>query len=277
MRQQFDLVCIGTGSAASTVASRCRAAGWSVAIIDKRPFGGTCALRGCDPKKVLVGAADVVDWVRRMKGNGVAAHELRIDWPELMRFKRTFTDPAPQAKENSFHKAGIATFHGLARFTGANALEVNNDVLEAKHIVIAAGMKPARLGIPGADLVTISDRFLELETLPPRIIFIGGGYISMEFAHVAAIAGAQVTIVHRGPLPLEGFDPDLVTMIVTGLRERGVDVQLNASVEAVESRQCVAPDRFAWFGQAHVRGGNDRPRCRPRSRNRRSEPRGREY
>ena len=87
MAQQFDLVCIGTGSAASTVASQCRAAGWSVAIIDKRPFGGTCALRGCDPKKVLVGAADVVDWARRMQGKGLGDDGVRIDWPELMRFK----------------------------------------------------------------------------------------------------------------------------------------------------------------------------------------------
>src|SRR5216117_3911275 len=102
MAQRFDLICIGTGSAASTVASRCRAAGWTVAIIDKRPFGGTCALRGCDPKKVLIGAADVADWARRMKGQGVRVNEIQIDWPELMRFKRTFTDPAPQAKENGF-------------------------------------------------------------------------------------------------------------------------------------------------------------------------------
>ena len=235
MTQQFDVVCIGTGSAASTVASRCRAAGWTVAIIDKRPFGGTCALRGCDPKKVLVGAADVIDWARRMRGRGVQAEQLRIDWAELMQFKRTFTEPTPQAKENHFRKAGIATFHGPARFTGANTLEVNGDALQSKHVVIATGAKPAALAIPGEDLVTISDEFLELETFPPRIIFIGGGYISMEFAHVAAIAGAQVTIVHRGPRPLEGFDPDLVTMIVAGLRDRGVDVQLSASVEAIES------------------------------------------
>src|SRR5438552_11825034 len=147
MAQRFDLICIGTGSAASTVASRCSAAGWSVAIVDKRPFGGTCALRGCDPKKVLVGAADVVDWARRMNSSGVRANELRIDWPELMRFKRTFTDPTPAARENSFRKAGILTFHGSARFTGSNSLEVGTELLEAKHIVIAPGMKPAPLGI----------------------------------------------------------------------------------------------------------------------------------
>src|SRR5947207_10573465 len=111
MAQRFDLICIGTGSAASTVASRCRAAGWSVAIIDKRPFGGTCALRGCDPKKVLVGAADAVDGARRLKAKGVGGSGVEIQWPALMRFKRTFTEPAPEAKENSFRKAGIAMFH----------------------------------------------------------------------------------------------------------------------------------------------------------------------
>jgi glutathione reductase (NADPH) len=233
-KHQFDLLCIGTGTAASTVASRCRAAGRTVAVIDKRPFGGTCALRGCDPKKVLVGAADVVGWARRMRLNGVRSGELRIDWPELMRFKRTFTDPTPAAREEGFRKAGITPFHGAARMTGMKTVQINDDLLDAERIVIAAGMKPARLGIPGEDLITISDQFLELETLPERIIFVGGGYISMEFAHLAAIAGAKVTIVHRGSRPLEGFDADLVAMIVAGLRDIGVDVELHASVEAVE-------------------------------------------
>ena len=236
MTQHFDLVCIGTGSGASTAASRCRAAGWTVAIIDKRPFGGTCALRGCDPKKVLVGAADVVDWARRMNGKGVDEKGMRIAWPELMQFKRTFTEPTPQARENGFRKAGIAIFHGPARFTGPTSLQVGGDALEAKHIVIAPGQKPATLGIPGEDRLVISDQFLELDALPPRIIFIGGGYISMEFAHVAAVAGAQITIVHRGTRPLEGFDPDLVAMVVAGLGEKGVNLQLNARAEAVETR-----------------------------------------
>jgi glutathione reductase (NADPH) len=97
MSRKFDLVVIGTGSAASTVAHECRSAGWEVAIVDSRPFGGTCALRGCDPKKVLVGATEVVDWVRRMNGRGVRADDARIDWAELMRFKRSFTDPVPMA------------------------------------------------------------------------------------------------------------------------------------------------------------------------------------
>ena len=84
----YDLIVIGTGVAASTVAWECHSAGWKIAIIDSRPFGGTCALRGCDPKKVLVGAAEVIDWNHRMGDKGIYnTKDIHIKWPELMRFK----------------------------------------------------------------------------------------------------------------------------------------------------------------------------------------------
>src|SRR5919108_1692776 len=93
----FDLIVIGTGAGGSGAAYRCRRAGWRVAVIDDLPFGGTCALRGCDPKKVLVGAADLVAWSNRMQGLGLRRSTV-IDWPTLMRFKRRFTDPVPSAR-----------------------------------------------------------------------------------------------------------------------------------------------------------------------------------
>ncbi|HYR84796.1 MAG TPA: NAD(P)/FAD-dependent oxidoreductase [Terriglobia bacterium] len=233
MEHKFDLVVIGTGTAASAVASRCRAAEWSVAIIDKRPFGGTCALRGCDPKKVLVGAADVVKWARRMKGKGINTGDLHVDWQELMAFKKTFTEPYPAQKEAQFQKSGIAMFKGVARFVRHNRLQVGADTLEARYFVIATGMKPALLGIPGADLAITSDAFLELENLPRRVLFIGGGYISFEFAHVSAAAGAETTIVHRGPRALTGFDPDLVGMLVDDMKDSGIRIELNTRAEAI--------------------------------------------
>jgi glutathione reductase (NADPH) len=234
MTKKFDLVAIGTGSGALAVASRCRAAGWQVAIVDSRPFGGTCALRGCDPKKVLVGAAEVIDWAHRMKGRGIGGDQLRIDWQELMRFKRSFTEPVAKRREEGLVKSGIAAFHGRARFVGPNAVQVGEDVLEGRHVVIATGQKPADLKILGAEHLTTSDQFLELDELPKRILFIGGGYIAFEFAHVAARAGAQVTIVHRGPRPLPLFDPDLVDQVVESTRGLGVDVQLGTEVVGVE-------------------------------------------
>src|SRR5690348_7836484 len=195
--RKLDVVVIGTGEAASAVASRCRSAGWQVAVIDSLPFGGTCALRGCDPKKVLVGAADVIDWTRRMQGKGIATQSTRIDWPALMRFKRTFTDPVPESRQHGFDEAGIATFHGRARFVDRTRLQVNENVLSAHFVHIAAGARPAALHIDGEDQLITSDQFLDLDELPKRITFAGGGYISFEFAHLAARAGAEVRIIHR--------------------------------------------------------------------------------
>jgi len=169
MTRKFDVVVIGTGEAASPVTSQCRSAGWEVAVIDSRPFGGTCALRGCDPKKVLVGAAEAVDWVRRMKGKGIRAEEICIDWQQLMRFKRSFTEPVPRNREEEFAKAGIAAFHGRARFAGPSWVQVNDEVLEGRYVVIAAGQKPADLKIAGTEHLTTSERFLELDELPKRI------------------------------------------------------------------------------------------------------------
>jgi glutathione reductase (NADPH) len=234
MTRQFDVIAIGTGSAASAVASRCREAGWQVAIVDSRPFGGTCALRGCDPKKVLVGAAEVIDWARRMQGKGIRAEKLHIDWAELMRFKRSFTDLVSKRREDEFAKASISAFHGRARFVSATTVQVGEETLEGRHVVIAAGMAPTDLEIPGAEHLTTSDQFLELNELPRRILFIGGGYIAFEFAHVAARAGAQVTILHRGPRPLALFDPDLVDQLVERTRELGIDVRLGTEAIGIE-------------------------------------------
>lgn len=234
MVKKFDLIVIGTGTAGSTVAYTSRRAGWNVAIIDSRPFGGTCALRGCDPKKVLVGLAELVDWKRRMEGKGIRGNEIRIDWPSLMQFKKKFTEPVPQNREEGFKTAGIKAFHGTARFIDKNTLEVNKEILSAKYIIIAAGAKPMKLNIPGAEYLTISDEFLELGELPKRIVFVGGGYISFEFAHIARRAGAEVQILHQGSRPLEGFDPDLVGKLFDGTKELGIDIQLDTSVEAIE-------------------------------------------
>lgn len=236
MTKKLDLIVIGTGSAASTVAYKCRSEGWEVAVIDSRPFGGTCALRGCDPKKVLVGAAELIDWNNRMQGKGISSGGIQINWSDLIRFKRTFTEPVPENREKAFTKAGISTFHGRARFADSNKIKVGDHTLTGRYVLIASGAKPARLNIPGEELLTTSDKFLELDVLPKNIIFVGGGYISFEFAHIAARAGANIKILHRSDRPLAGFDPDLVNRLVKASRQIGVAIQLNTAVEAVEKK-----------------------------------------
>ena len=242
----FDLIVIGTGTAASTTAHECSSEGWKVAIIDSLSFGGTCALRGCDPKKVLVEAAKVIDSAQRHQNNGVlGSDKVHIKWSDLIRFKRTFTEPFPKHREEGYKKAGIVPFHGHARFIGSNAVRVEgedkgnnnkNTVLNGKKILVATGAKPMQLNIPGAVNITTSDQFLEFgeDHLPDRIVFVGGGYISFEFAHIAARTGAKVTILHRGKQPLEHFDPDLVNLLVQRSRDIGIDIHLQSAVEKID-------------------------------------------
>lgn len=241
--KMFNIIVIGTGVAASTVAWECHSAGWKTAVIDSRPFGGTCALRGCDPKKVLVSVAELIDWARRMQDKGVSRKvttEISLDWGQLMQFKRTFTEPVPKDREDSFNKAGIATFHGNARFTGPNTIRITNEgnssdqTITSENILIATGSKPAKLNIIGEENVVTSDQFLDLDKLPENITFIGGGYISFEFAHLAARAGSNVTILHRGKVPLAGFDLDLVNILLKRTNEVGINVKLETSVTKVD-------------------------------------------
>ena len=234
MERRFDLVVVGTGIT-SAVATRCREAGWRVAVVDSRPFGGTCALRGCVPKKILVGAAEAVHHARDMATIGVPAASLTIDWPALMRFKRSLIDPTPQRTEQAWAKIGVEQFHGRARFVDSTTLAVGDDRLIGRRVLIAAGAMPAPLKFPGADRLTTSEEFLNLDRMPARIVFVGGGYVSFEFAHVAARAGADVTIVHRGPRPLEGFDPDLVDLLVRRMHELGIRVEVETEVLGVDS------------------------------------------
>src|SRR5438270_3403144 len=229
-----DVIVLGTGSAAQSVAYPCREAGWSVVVVDDHPFGGTCQLRGCDPKKVLVGVADLVDWSHRMQGQGVSAPGLSTSWPDLMRFKRTFTDPVPEQNEQSFAQAGISTRHGRAHFVDRTSVQVGEDTLVGRHVVIATGACHADLRIPGEDLLTTSTQFLDLDSLPRRIVFVGGGYIAFEFGHIAARAGGQVQVLHRGSRPLQKFGPDLVAMLVQASRELGIEVHVNRAVTAIE-------------------------------------------
>ncbi len=229
----LDLLIVGTGPAASRVAESVPD-GWRAAICDARTFGGTCALRGCNPKKALVSAAETVDRARRMRGKAFADPPPVLDWPTVVNFKRSFIDPVPEAKRAAFRDRGLALLDGAARFTGPNAVLVGETEVHADRIVIGAGARPVPLGIPGEDLVTTSAEFLELDDLPESVLFIGGGYISFEFAHVVARAGRTVTILQRGPRVLTAFDPDLVEKLLDRTRGLGVRIVTDAEARGVE-------------------------------------------
>jgi glutathione reductase (NADPH) len=234
MTRHYDLIAIGTGSAASAAATRCRAAGLRVAVIDRGPLGGTCALRGCVPKKVLVGVSRAVDSVARLRHSGVTS-AAGVDWPAMMAFKRRFTDPIAAAKRESFAGRGIDLFEKTARFIGPGTIDVDGEVLEAGHVLIATGAAPLRLGIEGEAHLVTSDAFLSMEQCPAHVVLVGGGYIAFEFAHVARRAGARVTMLEQGSEVLRPFEPDVVEWLVERTREIGIEVCTDTPVERIEA------------------------------------------
>jgi len=243
----YDLIVIGTGTAGTTVASCCRSKGLRVAIIDSLSFGGTCALRGCEPKKILVEAAKAIDANHRLENKSISdADKIHLNWRDLINFKKTFTEPFSKQREDSYIKAGINPIHGKAKFVGNDTIKVkfnnteqdtDDDIIKGKYILLATGARPANLGIPGLENVITSDQFLDIESyqLPDNIAFIGGGYISFEFAHIAARSGVKkITIFHRGKQALEHFDPDLVNQLVQKSKNIGIDVRLETKVEKID-------------------------------------------
>lgn len=247
----YDLVVIGSGAAGAGAAMAARAAGKTVAVIDKSPLGGTCGLRGCVPKKVLVAAADALVAAEALRGRGIKG-KTSLDWKSLMRAKRGFLRHKPERFEARLKSQGMAVFHGAAAFTGPDTLEVAGIPLAGGHILVAAGATPAPLDIPGEEHLITSDQFLGLDRLPKRLVFTGGGFIAFEFAHVAAAAGCQCTILHRGKQALKHFDPDLAGLLLAALRARGIAVHTESPVCRVDREGkaftvTACPDNLAYY------------------------------
>lgn len=243
MSKTFDLIVIGAGMAGVAAANKCGAAGWKVAIVDALPYGGTCALRGCDPKKILRRGAEIIDSARLLKGKGIDTHGLSINWSDLMRHKRGFTDPVPDRMEKGLTGNGVETLHGAAQFAGPTTLEVDGIPHEARRFLVAAGAIPRPLDFPGSDLLIDSTEFLNLEELPRRILFVGGGFVSFEFAHIAARAGSAPVIIDRGGRPLNAFDPDLVEVLVTRGTAAGVELRRETEIVSVRNPARLLPSR----------------------------------
>jgi glutathione reductase (NADPH) len=234
MPNSYDLIVMGAGMAGVNAANKAGAAGWRVAIVDALPYGGTCALRGCDPKKILRRGAEIIDAARQLQGKGIDPGGLAINWADLMGHKRGFTDPVPGNMERGLAKNGVETLHGTAVFTGPNELEIDGRPVASERFLIATGARPRPLDFPGADHLVDSTDFLHLDALPGRVLFVGGGFVSMEFAHIAARAGAAVTVADRGEQPLKRFDPELVDLLVERSAGAGIDIRTRTSVRSVD-------------------------------------------
>ncbi|HWQ47422.1 MAG TPA: NAD(P)/FAD-dependent oxidoreductase [Methanosarcina sp.] len=235
MERKYDIIIIGSGTAGRTFAGKVAQSGLKIAIVDSKEYGGTCPLRGCDPKKVLTDLAEVVDSNDRLIGKGVGINApLKLDWTSLIEFKRTFTEGYSSKTEKRLIDMGIDTYHGRAHFENQNTVVVGEDKLKGEYIFLATGAKPRKLDIPGEEYIATSERLMETKNLPEKIIFIGGGYISMEFAHVVRRTGAEVTILQRSKRVLGAFDSDMVNLLIKASEAAGIKILINKSLVSIE-------------------------------------------
>jgi glutathione reductase (NADPH) len=234
--KEYDLIVLGTGDAGQAVALAAAKEKWKVAIIEKKAIGGTCALWGCVPKKVLISGEELANFSQRMAAAGLSS-KTTPDWSELMAFKHRLTRSFSHDSRSRLQKHGIDIYEGAASFVGAAAIRVGGVLLQSAYIHIATGACPRPLGIPGEEFMTTSAEFLYLEELPQRLVFIGGGYISFEFAHLAARYGRNVTILHRSAEVLKKFDPDLVALLVNATKLLGITVATHQAPVRIEKKK----------------------------------------
>jgi glutathione reductase (NADPH) len=230
----LDVIVIGGGNAGQAAAFRTARGGKTTALVDQGDVGGLCALRGCNPKKVMVRATELLDEVRRASLHGITTGPVAIDWSKVVERVHTFTDPIPHQVEQSLEHAGIARLRGVARFTGPDRLAIDGRELSAEAIVIATGSHPRRLAFPGAELVGTSDDVFQLREPPPRMVIVGAGVVACEFAFMFARLGSEVTVIARGDRALGGqLDRDFLAPILAHSERIGVRWAWNANVRAI--------------------------------------------
>ncbi|MDO6760395.1 NAD(P)/FAD-dependent oxidoreductase [Tamlana sp. 2_MG-2023] len=230
---EYDVFIIGSGVAGRYVAKTCAQAGLTVAIADNREYGGTCANRGCDPKKIVMGPTEVYDLAENLEGKGIAKLP-KLSWKKNQKFKKRFTDKVPPGIENKLKDLGVELYHQSPKFLDKNTLLVEGKTIKAKKIVIATGQIPRSLDLDGAKFLRTSDDFLKLKKMPKSMIFIGAGYVGLEFAHMAARYGSKVTVIDRGERALDAFDADLASELVRASEEMGIKFIFNSEIKNIE-------------------------------------------
>jgi glutathione reductase (NADPH) len=218
-RFDVDLFVIGGGSGGVRAARVAAEHGARVAIAEADRWGGTCVIRGCVPKKLLVYASEVSRTLADAAGQGWTIAGAQHDWAALIAAKDKEIARLSSGYADRLHKAGAEVIAGRARITDPHTIEVGGRTITAAHVLVATGGLARR---PSREWIT-SDEAFHLASLPRRIAIMGGGYIAIEFAHIFAGLGSQVTLIHRDPLVLRGFDPDIRQAVTENLVAHGID------------------------------------------------------
>ena len=232
--EQFDAVILGGGNAGIGVTGPARRAGMSVAMIEARDLGGTCPNRGCTPKKVLVAAGHALHEIERAGIHHISIGKPKLDWAGLIDREKKMVKDIPDNLARAMERRGVEVIRGSAAFAAPDTIRVGDRLLQAKHIVIATGSKPRPLPIPGAEHMITSDEMLSEREQPGSVIFVGSGVISLEFGHVYARAGTDVTILEAFPQLLPAMDADAVAQLQAESERIGIRVKTNVSVKRLE-------------------------------------------
>lgn len=235
----FDVVIVGSGTAGQTAAYDLQEKGLKVAVVEKSDLpGGTCAQAGCQPKKWFYEVTETVAKSSHLRGKGVAAAARGV-WATIQKQKTAFTSRIPVGTVKGLKAAGIAYLKGTAGFINSHTLAVDGKPVNAGHILLATGARPMALPFSGSEHLITSSDFLELKKLPRRIVFVGGGFISFEFAHFAARLGRpniRIDILEVGDRPLGPFDPEMVDLLVAASREETIRVHTGIRIESIQKK-----------------------------------------
>jgi len=250
--EKFDVIILGGGNAGIGVTGPVRRAGMSVAMIEADLLGGTCPNRGCTPKKVLVAAGHALHEIDRAFIHHITVGKPKLDWAALIDREKDMIKDIPTNLARSMAKRNVEVIKGRAAFTGPNIIRVGDRRLEANHVVIATGSKPRPLPIPGAELMITSDEMLSERELSASVIFVGGGVIALEFGHVYARAGSNVTILEALPQLLPAMDADAVARLQTESERIGIRVRTAVSVKRIERVNGRLRVHFTHEGAEHA-------------------------
>lgn len=230
----YDFFVIGAGSGGVRAARMAGQYGAKVAVAEERYLGGTCVNVGCIPKKLLVYAAHYNETFREAAGFGWSVAPAAIDWARLIGNKNQEIERLNGAYDRLLRQAGVDVIDGTARLLDPHTVAVGSTRYRARYILVATGSWPMRPIIPGIDLAITSNEAFYLETLPRKVVIVGGGYIAVEFAGIFHGLGAEVTLVYRGDLFLRGFDGDIRAALRDELLRKGIDLRFGACVDQIE-------------------------------------------
>jgi glutathione reductase (NADPH) len=236
-RYDFDLFVIGGGSGGVRASRIAAGYGAKVAVAEEFRLGGTCVIRGCVPKKLLMYASQFGFALEDSKGFGWQVSEASHKWESLIRAKDIEIARLEQVYEGLLGKAGVQVIKGKATVVGAHEVRVNDVSFTAGHILVATGATPEIPEIPGAELMVTSNDVLAMEHAPERVAIVGGGYIACEFAGIFKGLGSKVSMVHRGSRLLRGFDEQVREHIGSELAANGIEMRLASTVAAVERKR----------------------------------------